>query len=368
MIDRRGPEKNARLFGGFLVAGVLVAVCGGALSSVKPAPLPSRTIALAKLEPIALPDLVPGEEIVLKGSVRTSFDGTVYDALTRTDTTSAGAAVRRGGLFDPETTGFRVASLDPKTHEVHLVVTGTSGGGCAALSVAAPCLVPLVKEAAHERLLSEQEFRATLAGGLVAELPDAPPPPVPSTRTAGLATGIVGIFMSLFAIFGLVRTKRATPMAHVRRAADKALLETRGNRAFDTLRVKIDELVRHAEKLEAVRKTTAARLAKVDVRALEEKTRRLANQGAPADAKAWAEKELEGALELEKDHDKAVVGLARVESALGVVALSSREEKGVRVDDAVKNALGEIEDELAIRDAAVAEADAVTAKPRARQL
>ena len=118
----------------------------------------------------------------------------------------------------------------------------------------------------------------------------------------------------------------------------------------------------------SVRKTTAARLAKVDVRALEEKTRRLANQGAPADAKAWAEKELEGALELEKDHDKAVVGLARVESALGVVALSSREEKGVRVDDAVKNALGEIEDELAIRDAAVAEADAVTAKPRARQL
>jgi len=366
MNDRTAPAKRARFYRGLLVAGALVALLGGAVAGIKAPTPPSRSLALGNLQTIALPDLTPGEEIVLKGSLRTSFDGTVYDALTRTDTTPGGAVVRRGGIFEPESTGFRVASHDPKTHEVHLVVTGTSGAACAALGVAAPCLVPRIAEASQERLLTEQEFRATLTGALTAELPEAPPPPIPPTRAGGLATSLFGLFLSVFATFGLARAKRETPMAAVRRAAQKALTETKGNRAFDTMRAKIDELVRHAEKLDAVRETTEARLAKLDLRELEEKTRRLANQGASPDVKAWAEKELDGALEVQKDHDKALAGLARVESALGVVALSSREEKGVRVDEAVKDALGDIEDELAIREAALAEAEELTGKPRTR--
>lgn len=365
-MKRTDHEKRPRLFRILLVAGILAVASGFGLASLKAPPPPSRSVAVGTLQPIAMPDLVPGEEIVLKGSLRTSFDGTVYDALTRADTTPGGVVVRRGGIFEPESTGFRVASHDPVKHEVHLVVTGTSGAGCAALGLAAPCLVPRISEAAHERLLSEQEFRATLVGSLSADLPEAPPAAVPPTRTAGVGAGIVGILMTLLALVGLVRAKRETPMAAVERAADKALTEIRGNRAFDTMRAKIDELVRHAEKLDAVRKTTASRLAKIDLRALEEKTRHLANQGAAPDVKAWAEKELDGALELEKDHQKALAGLARVESALGVVALSSREEKGVRVDEAVKDALGDIEDELAIREAALLEADELVAKPRTR--
>jgi len=363
MNKSESSEKRARGAGLLAGLGVLVCLGGIALSTASPSPPPpSRHVALAALQTVSLPDLKPGEEIVLKGSVRTSFDGTVYDAVSRTDTTPQGPVVRRDGLFDPETSGFRVASHDPMTHEVHLVVTGTSGEACAARGIPAPCLVPKVKEAALERLLTEQELRATLEGALSAELPDAPPPAVSSTRLAGLGGAFAGSLLALLGVLGLVLTRRASAMGSIRRAAKKALGELGGDRAHDSLRAKIAELLAHAEKLDAARKVAAARLEKLDLRALEEKTRRLANEGAAADVKAWAEKELAAALEVEHDHKKAVLGLGRVESALGVVALSSREEKGVRVDDAVKDALSDIEDELAIREAALAEADEVVAK------
>ena len=365
MKNQKSPEKRS-LHAGLLAGLGLVVVAAGvgfAMTGAPPPP-PSRHVALAKLENMSLPDLHPGEEIVIKGTVRTRFDGTVYDAISRTDRTPAGEIVRRGGLFDPETSGFRVASHDPRTHEVHLVVTGTSGEACAAIGVAAPCLIPQVKAAALERLLTESELRATLEGTLYAELPEAPPPAVPPSRLAGLATAGLGLMIALLGVLGLVLTRQASAMAGIRRAAKKALGELRGDRAHDSLRAKIAELMAHAEKLDAARKKAAARLEKLDIRALEEKTRRLANEGASADVKGWAEKELAAALEVEHDHTKAVAGLGRVESALGVVALSSREEKGIRVDDAVKDALADIEDELAMREAALAEADEVVARPK----
>ncbi|MFO0640109.1 MAG: hypothetical protein U0183_12905 [Polyangiaceae bacterium] len=353
--SRKGPLA-------LTVLGALVVAIGLGVASQKPEAPPARAVALGQLQPVSMPDLKPGEEIVLRGSVRTTFDGTVYDALSRVDTTPAGTTTRRGGLFEPETSGFRVASYDPATHEAHLVVTGTSGSACASLGVAAPCLVPLVREAAQERLLTEAELRATLQGAITADVPLAPPVGPPASRTGGLVASFFGLLLLLSGIVAWVSAARTSPMAAVRRAAKKALGETRGDRAHATVRAKIDELLHHAEKLDAVRKTTAARLAKLDVVALEEKARRLVNQGAADDVRQWAERELSSALEVRADHEKAVLGLGRVESALGVVALAAREEKGVRVDDAVREALGEIDDELAIREAALAEADELVAK------
>ena len=132
------------------------------------------------------------------------------------------------------------------------------------------------------------------------------------------------------------------------------IIELSGYTEFEKLNIAVRYLV--------PRQREEAGLAKLDVVALEEKARRLVNQGAADDVRQWAERELSSALEVRADHEKAVLGLGRVESALGVVALAAREEKGVRVDDAVREALGEIDDELAIREAALAEADELVAK------
>lgn len=358
------PTRSRRLPLAALAVGAALAGLGGFLATQKPPPPPSTHVALRELTPLALPDVTPGEEIVLKGTVRTSFDGTVYDAITRTDLRPDGPLTRRGGLFEPETTGFRVASHDAAKHEVHLIATGTSGEACAAAGVPSPCLLPRVTEAAHERLLTATEFRATLVGELSAELPEAPPAAVPATRAAGAVSGALGLLLAILALVGLVVARRAEPMSAVKRAAARALSEIKGDRAFATLRAKIDALLQHAEGLEQARRTTAARLAKLDLAALEAKARALAAAGAADDVRGWAEKELEEGRKLQRDHEKAVFGLERVVSALGVVALASREERGVRVDDAVKDALAEVEDELVLREQALAEADALTRGPR----
>ncbi len=359
-------KKSTTLKRAALVVGAAVALGGAGLAMQRPAPPPSRSVQLSELAPIALPDLTPGEELVLKGTLRTSFDGTVFDAITRTDVRPDGPLTRRGGMFDPETSGFRVVSHDAVKHEVRLVATGTSGEACAAAGMPAPCLVPRLADAAHERLLTTAEFKATLVGQLSADLPEGPPPALPPTRVAGAATGLAGLFLALFAAVALLLAHRDTPMAAVRRAATRARAEIKGDRAFATLRAKIDALLQHAEKLESARTTTEARLARLDLPKLEAKARALASAGAAEDVRGWAEKELEEARKLQKDHEKAVFGLQRVVSALGVVALASREERGVRVDDAVKDALAEVEDELAIREQALAEAEDLTGRPARR--
>lgn len=340
---------------------------GGYLATRSSPPPLSTHVALRDLAPLALPDVTPGEELVLKGTVRTSFDGTVYDAITRTDLRPEGPLTRRGGLFEPEATGFRVASHDLAKHEVHLVATGTASEACAAAGMPTPCLLPRVTEAAHERLLTATEFRATLVGELSADLPDAPPAAVPPTRAAGAGSGALGLFLALLALVGLVVVRRNTPMSAVKRAASRALGEIKGDRAFATLRAKIDALLQHAEKLEQARKTTEARLAKLDLAALEAKSHALVTAGAADDVRTWADRELEEGRRLQRDHEKAVFGLERVVSALGVVALASREERGVRVDDAVKDALAEVEDELVLREQALTEADELTGSPRAKR-
>ena len=356
-------DRNRKgLAAGALVVGIGLVVGGGALFAQKPLPAASRSVQLSELTALSLPDVTPGEEIVLKGTLRTSFDGTVYDAITRTDLRPDGPVTRRGGLFDPESSGFHVTSHDAAKHEVHLVATGASGQACAAAGMAAPCLIPRIAEAAHERLLTESEFKATLVGHLTADLPEAPPPAVAPARVAGSATSLVGFFLALLALVGLFVAKRQEPMSAVKRAASRALSEIKGDRAFATLRAKIDALLLHAEKLDAARRTTEGRLAKLDLPKLEEKVRVLVNAGAAADVRGWAEKELEEGRNLQRDHEKAVFGLGRVVSALGVVALASREERGVRVDDSVKDALAEVEDELAMREQALAEAEQLTRK------
>ncbi len=357
--SRKGPWTRILVAAG----GLLIAV--GALGvTAKPPAAASRAVTLSELRPVSMPDLAPGEEIVLKGTLRTTFDGTVYDAITRSD---PGGAPRRGGLFEPERTGFRVASHDPATHEVHLVATGNHGEACASMGLASPCLVPRVAEAAHERLLTEGEFARTLSGGLSAIVPEAPPAAAPPTRVAGavgLAAGGAALFLALAAT---LVARRREGIAKVRRAASKALGATKGDRGLASLRAKIDGLVAHADKLESVRKTTADRMGKLDRASLEKKRAVLMQSGAEKDVLSWVDAELAEAIRLERDHDKATFGLERIASALEVISLSSREERGVRVDDAAKDALDEVADELRMREEAQAEAEAEVAPLKARR-
>src|SRR5262249_39148996 len=99
-------------------------------------------------------DLPPGGEIVVRGAVRSSFDGAVFDAATRIDVLPDGSSLDRpGGLFDLEAGGLRVASIDTTTHEVHLVASGGDAPTCTALGLGGACLVPRTEVLAHERLM-----------------------------------------------------------------------------------------------------------------------------------------------------------------------------------------------------------------------
>src|SRR5262249_10392238 len=72
-------------------------------------------------------------EVVLRGELRSSLDGSTFDAVTQQDQfpVLAGApAARLGGLFDPGAGGLRVVEQDPARHVYRLAPTGAEGRAC----------------------------------------------------------------------------------------------------------------------------------------------------------------------------------------------------------------------------------------------
>ncbi|MFO0659882.1 MAG: hypothetical protein U0165_08640 [Polyangiaceae bacterium] len=136
---------------------------------------------------IPLPQAKAGTEIVLKGSVYSTFDGSTIDAATTSwpDGAPGGASVQAGGLVDTgEATGLHLVSRDISNHEVHLVTTGNPAPACEALGVHGPCLVLRQRELAMARLQSTADWTRTLRGSLtmdvqVAAVPVLPVPPDP---------------------------------------------------------------------------------------------------------------------------------------------------------------------------------------------
>ncbi|KYF78817.1 hypothetical protein BE11_28585 [Sorangium cellulosum] len=145
-------------------------------------------------------DVAPGGEIVLRGKLVCSTDGSVIDAATTTWPAGApgGASVDSGGLVDFAQGGFHVMSRDPATHEVHAIATGDPAPACALAGVEAPCLPLRLVPLARARLQTAQELTSCLNGGITVEVPDAVLPPVapaavPYVQGAAVLLGVLGL-------------------------------------------------------------------------------------------------------------------------------------------------------------------------------
>ncbi|AUX27857.1 hypothetical protein SOCEGT47_084550 [Sorangium cellulosum] len=126
-------------------------------------------------------DVPPGGEIVLRGKLVCSTDGSIVDAATTTWPAGApgGASVDSGGLVDFAQGGFHVTRRDPEAHEVHAVATGGPAPACALAGVEAPCLPLRLLPLARMRLQTARELSGCLKGGITVEVPGAVVPPVP---------------------------------------------------------------------------------------------------------------------------------------------------------------------------------------------
>jgi hypothetical protein len=314
-------------------------------------PLPlDRVTALA---------LDPGASVVVRGLVTTTADGSSFDAVTEYDTLAANAW-HPGGLFDLAAGGLRIAEQHPERHEYVLASDGTPGAACAGAGAPSPCLAPRLAVLAHERLKTQGELATTLTGGLELQGVIAPPAVLPETaaRLQGACVLLVAIVAVVLALVWL-RRRALTPIGRVRRAAREALRATRGDPTLDAIRTQVRAMVDRAGQLDGSRRACARRLGRSDRSALDLKRRVYARSGEPgaADALAWMAAEQDEMLRVERDLASSVMGLQRIESALRVVALRVREDRGTRARIARHDPVDGAAVELRLREEAMDEAD-----------
>jgi hypothetical protein len=313
-------------------------------------PLPlDRVTALA---------LDPGARVVLHGLVTTSVDGSSFDVAMQWDGLSPGAA-RPGGLFDLASGGLRVVEQHPERHEYTLASTGSAGPACAAAGVESPCLVPRMASLAHERLKTQGELAATLHGGV--ELEGVIVPPVAPAVVRGLTLAGIATVVFVAAALGLawLRRRSRSALGQVRAAGRVALRSLRGDTSLDRLRAEVRSMLARARELDEARRACASRLARIDRPALDRKRDAYARSGSPeaAETLAWLTAEQAEAERLASDLSSSVLGLQRIESALRVVTLRVREERGTRARIARNDPVDAAAAELHLRDEAQREAD-----------
>lgn len=136
--------------------------------------------------------LKPGEEIVVKGVLYSTEDGSRVDARATSWPGSApgGASVDIGGYIDFKGGGLRVESYDPATHEVHARAMQEPGEVCSAAGQGSFCLPARTLVQAQSRGLTVAQWKGSLQGELVMEVPTPPPlAPVTSTLSSPLFLG-----------------------------------------------------------------------------------------------------------------------------------------------------------------------------------
>jgi hypothetical protein len=356
----RGLRILGALAGVSLLAGAFVAWPTKSIGMDGPV----SHVALGKGSATSVQQLAHGGEVVVQGSLRSSFDGTVFDAAYRTDTTKTGPASRPGGFYETDKAGLRVASYDEKTHTVHLVASGMDAPACAASGLAGPCLVPRAKDLAFERLLTQEEFAKTLSGSMDASVPAGPSLAVetPSHVLSYLSAG-GGLLLLSWLVAASLRARRSTKIAQVRIAAKKAEHATGDDVTLKELRNKVKLLVERAEHFEKTRQTLEARLATLDKNALLHKQRELSGAGDEAkDVLLVIERELKEHDKLEADLRAANAGTERILAALRVIPLTTRTDRNVRVKtdqaDPVDLALSELD----MREEATEETEQLVAR------
>jgi hypothetical protein len=303
--------------------------------------------------------LDPGGSVVVRGLTTTAVDGSSFDAAMQWDALAAGTS-RGEGLFDLAAGGLRIVQQHPERHEYVLASSGGSGPACVAAGAPSPCLVPRLATLAHERLRTQGELAATLTGGVEIEGVIAPPPLMPRTVAKLEAAGtLLATLIAVGLALAWMRRRGRTLLGRVHRAAREALRATRGDPTLDTIRTQVRVMVARARELDRSRRACARRLRRVDRAALDLKRRVYARSQTPGatDALAWVAAEHEETLRLERDLASSVLGIERIESALRVVTLRVREDRGTRARVARHDPVDGAAVELRLRDEAMQEAD-----------
>jgi len=305
--------------------------------------------------------LGPGATVVVRGLVRTSIDGSTFDAVTQADGLSPGA-VRADGMFDLAAGGLRLVEQHPDRHEYTLASTGTVGPGCTAAGMDSPCLVPRLAVLAHERLRTANEFAGTLSGSVELEGIVAPPvPPLAPETVSALSAAVVLVALAIAAWAALVVTRRRarTALGRVRSAARDAIRATRHDPTLEPVRTQVRAMLDRAAQLEAARRSCVAKLARIDRAALERRREAAARSMSPdaAEALGWLTEEQAEAHRLECDLSSSVLGMERIESALRVVTLRAREHRGTRARVERGDPVDVAALELALRDEAMVEVE-----------
>lgn len=159
--------------------------------------------------PVQPINAAPGTEIVIRGSLTSTYDGSIIGPVTTTWPKEApgGASVDPVGLFDLDGGGLHLRSRDLEKHEVHAVVTDKAGEACAAAGVSSPCLV-MNNQLALKRLLTPQEFRNSLNGTMELEVPLPPAPPIVPQSTLPILQIAAGLLVGGFLAVGALRWKK----------------------------------------------------------------------------------------------------------------------------------------------------------------
>jgi hypothetical protein len=217
---------------------------------------------------------------------------------------------------------------------------------------------------AHERLRTQGELAATLHGGVELEGVIAAPVPLVAPETARTATvvGVLVLALGLSLLLGRwLRRRSHTALGRVRAAARVALRAIRGDTSLDRLRSEVRSMLDRARELDDARRACARRLSRIDRGALDRKRDAYARSTSPeaAETLAWLTAEQAEAERLESDLSSSVLGLQRIESALRVVTLRVREDRGTRARIGHHDPVDAVADELHIRDEARREADRV---------
>ncbi len=302
--------------------------------------------------------LPEGAELSVRGSIASRFDGTRFDAATRTDTLPDGStSTRAPGFYDLAAGGFEVASHDAKTHDVTLRAKNVARARatCAAAGMIAPCLLPRVRDLARERLLTESEFEGTLTGAIHPELTAqvvAPRAPLAAwTAFMGGATAL------LAAVLVAMRAARTSSRSVTKRLARDARSRTASDPTLATVHASIADLMMQAERFEHARIRTHAALAGLQPENEAKLRARIAASSDERDpVRAAAVRELAEIDRVRADARAAREGIERVQATLRTIALASREHRGVRVA-AAGDATNEAIDALALRDAASEEVE-----------
>jgi|GEM_PF-2900116 len=325
----------------------------------------SRSVRLSLTEAVRPVTLMPGGEVIVRGAVRSAYDGSVIDA----HSTQTEVEIVAGGLYDLEAGGWTLVSRDPRAHSYRLAASGAPGSACVEAGVASPCLPIRLLPLAQSKLLSVSEFAATMSGELSLEVLDPDPVPLvvpPFVERHAATTGLVSMTL-LAGLFGLTRWRRraATPEATLRRAAARVRARLRsGDPVIRLLAPSIDALVEHAEELVALRDRLRARVAAADSSALSARRRALllteqAGVVEAAGAGALVDEQIDRVAEWRREAERAAIRIAEAREYLEALLqrLDESRDKS-RHGETTRAALASLEQELQLALSSAREADA----------